>query len=105
MLKQLRTIIVVNIIIVLLFVYADYSIGNIFNEHPESLFYVRWGLLSIQTVLAGSFENGDWIAVGAVGDRINFPFLLFFVSIVVNLLFIIKLVRENESKQKPTQRS
>jgi len=104
MLKQLRTVIIVNVVLILLFVYADYSIGNIFNAYPESLFYVRWSPLSIQTVLAGSFVNGDWMAVGALGDWINFPFLIFFVSTTVNLLFIIKLVRENESK-KPTQRS
>lgn len=102
MIKQLTIVILVNVILVLLFVYADYSVGNIFNRNPESLYYVRWSPLSIQTVLAGSFVNGNWIAVGALGDFINFPFLIFFASTAVNLLFIVKLIKDNEQNQKST---
>ena len=100
MLRQLRTIIIVNVIMVLLFVYADYSIGNIFNRYSNSLYSINWSPFLIQYNLAGSFVNGNWVAVGALGDMINFPFLLFFASTAINLFFIILLLRQNETKQK-----
>ena len=102
MLRQLRAIIIVNIIIVLLFVYADYNIGNIFNRYPDSLYSINWSPFLIQYNLAGSFVNGNWVAVGALGELINFPFWLFFVSTAVNLFFIARIVREKETQQKPT---
>ena len=98
MLRQLRTIITVNFILVLLFVYADYSIGNIFNRYPDSLYSIQWSPFLIQYNLAGSFVNGNWVAVGGFGDLINFSFCLFFVSTAVNLLFIVRIVREKETQ-------
>jgi hypothetical protein len=102
MLRQLRPIIIINFILVLIFVYADYSIGNIFNRYPDSLYSINWSPFLIQYNLAGAFVNGNWVAVGAFGDMVNFPFWLFFVSTVVNLFFIVRLVREKETQQKPT---
>jgi hypothetical protein len=100
MFKKLSIILTVNIILILLFVYATYSIGNEFNRYPDSLFYIHWNPLLIQYNLAGSFVNGNWVAVGALGDIVNFPFLLFFASTAINLFFIILLLRQKETKQK-----
>jgi hypothetical protein len=97
-LKKLRTILLLNIILILLFVYADYSIGNEFNKYPDSFYYIHWNPLVIQYNHAGSFVNGNWVAVGALGDMINFPFLLFFASTAINLFFIILMISEKETK-------
>ena len=53
-------------------------------------------------ILAGSFVNGNWVEVGALGDMINFPFWLFFVSTAANLILFVKLIRDSELKHKPT---
>ncbi len=98
--KKLRTILLINIILILLFVYADYSIGNEFNSYPDSLYYIHWNPFLIQYNLAGSFVNGNWVAVGALGEMINFPLILFFASTAINLFFIIKMVRNNEKQEQ-----
>jgi hypothetical protein len=98
MLKKLSIIVAVNIILILFFVYGAYSIGAEFNGYPDSLYYIHWSPFLIQYNLAGSFVNGNWVAVGALGDIINLPFLLFFASTAVNLFFIALLLRRKEQK-------
>jgi hypothetical protein len=102
MLKKLRTILAVNALLILLFVYADYSLGNEFNRYPGSLYSIHWSPFLIQYNLAGSFVNDHWVAVGALRDIVNFPFLLFFASTAVNVLFIILLLRGKDTKQNTT---
>jgi hypothetical protein len=103
MLKKLSTILAVNVILILLFVWASYSIASDFSKYPNELVMVRWicfGLFDIYH--AGGLVNGNFVATGAHDLFFDFPFWLFFVSTAVNLFFIILLLRPKETKQKPT---
>ena len=100
--KQFKLIIFVNILLILLFVSAEYGLENQFNSHPNELHSIRWSPFVIQDVQAGAFINGNWVAVGATTLTINFPFWLFFVAIAVNLYFMFRLQRSKETKQTPS---
>ena len=101
--KQLGIIVAVNVVLILLFVLAEYGIGNELNSYPNDLHYIRWSPFLIQDNHAGAFVNGNWVAVGAIYLTINFPFWLFFASTAINLIFIVKLLRDKEKQNPPRQ--
>jgi hypothetical protein len=103
MLKKLSIILAVNAIIVLFFVWTSYSIASNFSNYPNELVMVHWNFFGYFDIYhAGGLVNGTFVATGAHDLFIDFPFWLFFVSTAANLLFIIILLRQKETKQKPT---
>ena len=98
MLKKLAPIVVVNVAIVCLFVLSSYTLVAEFNSYPDGLFYVNWNPLGSVTINhAGAFVNGHYMPVGAVTSSIDFPFWLFFVSTAVNMVFIVKLIKDQKT--------
>jgi len=101
MLKKLATIAVINAVIAGLFVLTSYNLAAEFNGYPQDLLSVHWDFFGWITVNhAGSLVNGDFMPVGATSLHLDFPFWLFFVSTAVNLSFIVKLLKDQETKKQ-----
>ena len=100
MLKQHRTaiitVIIVNVLLVLFFVYSNYSMWNFFNSQTE-LGYIHMDSSLIQVYYAGYLSNGNFVPTGWHGVASN-PFGLFFVSTAINLIFIFYFVLSKETK-------
>ena len=93
MLRQLRVIIVVNAVLALLFVYYNYYIWHIANNTIGLSFaYVDWSALVVN--VNTGIPNTD--------AYINFPFILFWILMITNLILIIRLQRSKETKQNPS---
>ena len=90
---KLRSIIIVNALLILLFVVTNYVIWNAVDIHPIlgntvmnpiNVIVSMWG-----TVVDGNVERVDGLSILP-----NLPFWLFFVAVAVNLYFIFKLSKK-----------
>ncbi len=106
MLKRRRraiiTVIIVNVLLVLFFVYVNYSMWNYFNSNFNS--YGNLGTIQMNPTwisghIAGWLINGNFVPTGYFLSTPNLPFWLFFVSTAINLIFIFYFVVIKETKQ------
>jgi hypothetical protein len=101
LLKKIATIATLNIILVLFFILASYSIANDFNSNPNDLLYVHWNFFGCSSINhAGTLINGNYVPTGATSLYIDFPFWLFFVSTAINMAYIVKLLKDQENQHK-----
>jgi hypothetical protein len=94
--KNLRTVIIVNAFLILLFVSSNYAVWTQFNSDHD-LGFSRWNPFWIQDNISGGLVNGNFIGIGASIIMPNYPFWLFFVSIAVNFYLISRLQRNKEA--------
>lgn len=101
LLKKLRTVLLLNAVLVLFFVWTSYQLADIFNSRPDGLFMVHWNFFGWSGInFAGGLVNGNFVSVGAPMIIFDFPFWLFFISTAVNMIYIVKLLKDQESKKK-----
>jgi hypothetical protein len=97
--KQFKLMILVNILLSLLFFFSNFSIWAELNSDPTVLRSVVFTPFSITDSHAGSVVNGNqFIPLSGIVGMLNFPFLLFFIAIAVNISFIFRLQRSKETK-------
>jgi hypothetical protein len=90
-------IVILNVVLVLLFVSANYAITNVFNSNPETLFSVHWTLGAvIEIVHAGTIVNGSYVGIGGNELWLDYPMWIFLASTVINMAYIIRLLRKQE---------
>ena len=94
---KLRTVIIVNVFLILFFVYSNYGIWSEFNSQG-GLGTSGLGPVWIERAVSGAFIDGQWIAIGGSIMILNWPFWLFFISTAVNLYFIVKLVKSKQNQ-------
>jgi len=94
--KNLRTVIIVNAFLILLFVSSNYAVWTQFNSDHD-LGFSRWNPFWIQDNISGGLVNGNFISIGASIIMPNYPFWPFFVSIAVNFYLISRLQRNKEA--------
>jgi hypothetical protein len=99
MIKDSKLMILANVFLSLLFVLANYGIGNEFNSYPHDLRYIHWSPFLIQDSHAYTFVNGNLVGIGGDVLIYNFPFWIFFVAIAVNIIFFYRLQRTKETSQ------
>jgi len=94
-LVKLRSIIIVNALLILLFVVTNYVIWDAVDIHPIlgnavmnpiNVIVSMWG-----TIVDGNIERIDGMSILP-----NLPFWLFFISTAVNIYFITKLIKESK---------
>jgi hypothetical protein len=96
--KQLKLMVLANVFLSLLYVYTNYTIWTALSEPTAWFYWFHYNALSIDYrkvfIINGQMEgfNGNF-------DLPNFPFLLFFRAIAVNMYFIYSLQRSKETKQ------
>src|SRR4030042_4474376 len=91
-----------NVLLCLFFIYSNYSLWAIFAEGTKggTTFLISyWYPLSVVTTYYW-FHNGAISQELGFQSYLNAPFILFWVSTIVNLLFIIWLYRSKETKHK-----
>ena len=95
MLKFAKYAIATNVIIGLLFVYANYTIWDLFrgnNIAHSTLTSSTWNPFTINVVFS-NYSNGTFATVQGIFTYLNSPYLLFWVLMVANICFIIKVQR------------
>jgi hypothetical protein len=95
MLRKILPVITVNVLLVLLFIYFNYSIWTEVNGSNGILLIAsHWGPIGISAPHY-SYFNGVLNQSLGIYWYYNFPYWLFFVSTAVNLYFIAKLQEQN----------
>ena len=93
MLRQLRTVIIVNALLGVLFVYSNYALWDTINGFRS----MGWGKTD-WTPLIVNVDTGMLVPL----PLINVPFILFWVLLITNLYFTVSLQRSKETKQTPS---
>ena len=97
MLRQLKVIILVNVVIAVFFCYFNWANWTLLNHEEDGLpdlpIHSEWGPIWIN-VEPEPFELTCTTVMFP-----NYPLLLFWLSTIINLYFIIKL---QKSKETPT---
>ncbi len=92
-----------NVLLILLFVYANYAIWEVINFHRAVNYFLAHGngiTGEPQTVTSGPFFiYNHGVDMNGGTSMFNSPFWIFFVAIAVNIYFMFKLQKTNETKQ------
>ena len=104
MYRQLKLMILVNVVLGLLFVVSDYFLWSFIRW--ESWSYngavPSWSPLFITPTYQPPIEPRPYIVAPTPVPHLNIPFLLFLAMFVTNLYFLVKLGRGREAKQSTT---
>lgn len=93
MLRQLKVIILVNVLIAVLFCYFNWANWTLLNDEEAGLpISSKWGPVWI-LVQPSPFGYGYTTVMFP-----NYPFMLFWLSTIINLYFLIKLQKSKETK-------
>jgi hypothetical protein len=92
--RQLKIILLVNIVIAILFCYFNYGNWTLLNdERGELPISSEWGSIWIHVQAKPTGASTGFTSVLFP----NYPFMLFLLSTIVNLYFIIKLQKSKET--------
>ena len=97
---RFRSIVIVNVVLILLFVLANYALWNMVNSDTH-LGHTTMNPLNVIESMWGDVVDGKIYRIDGMGIMPNFPFWIFFIAIAVNLYFIYRLQR-TETKQNPS---
>lgn len=92
--RTLVLMILFNVVLGVLFVFSNYSIWTAVNQLPYTS--PSWGPMSVHFV-PRDFVNGGFIYAQLVVNLFNYPFWLFWVAIVGNILFAILIQRSKDT--------
>jgi hypothetical protein len=101
LLKLVKYAIATNIALSLLFIYSNYTIWELFrgnNIAHSTLISSGWNPLTINVVFS-SYSNGAFATVQGIFTYLNSPYLLFWVLMVTNMYFILKLQKSKQLKE------
>jgi len=96
---KLRSIIIVNVVLILLFVVTNYGMWSMVDIHPI-LGNTVMNPLNVIVSMWGDVVDGEIYRVGGIRIMPNFPFWLFFISTAVNLYFISRLIKQSRSNKQ-----
>jgi len=91
MLKIAKYAIITNILLALLFIYSNFTLWDLVNGSSTTLLITsHWNPLLV-TAMHHSYVNGIFSTAQTVFSYDNTPFWIFWIVIVANLYFIVKL--------------
>ena len=90
---RLRSIIIVNAVLILLFVASNYGIWDMVNSNTH-LGHTSMNAINIVESMWGDVIDGNIERINGLSILPNLPFWLFFVTVAVNLYFIFKLSKK-----------
>ncbi len=97
--KLVKYAIVINIALSLLFIYFNYAIWDLFggnNLAHSNIISSTWNPLTINLIFHNVF-NGSFETVQGIFTYFNAPYLLFWILMVTNMYFILKLSKSKQS--------
>jgi hypothetical protein len=89
--KIAKYAIVVNIIIALIFVYSNFALWSLVNAEYPYLITSHWSPLGISAPHYVINNDGSIAQLQTVYSYFNSPFWIFWVLLVANLYFILKI--------------
>jgi hypothetical protein len=84
---RFRSIIIVNAVLILLFIVANYAVWDMVNSNTH-LSNTVMNPINVIESMWGDVVDGKVERIDGLNIMPNFPFWLFFVAIAVNLYFI-----------------
>jgi hypothetical protein len=93
--KIVRYAIVINILLALLFIYSNYTLWNLVNGNNNYFINSHWSPLGISAPHY-TYSNGTLSIVQTVYLYWNTPFWIFWVLLIANLYFILKISKETK---------
>lgn len=95
-----KSVLLINILLCATFLFSSYVQWQLFTVDNEGTFVVSfWNPLTL-TITHSYCMNGEIASETGFVIYPNLPFLLFWVSTIANLFFVIKLIREKENTSK-----
>ena len=95
----LKAVLILNILLCASFVIANYAQWQLFTTDNEATFVVSfWNPLSLTTTHRACI-NGEIAYETGFTIYPNYPFLLFWVSTIANVFFIVKVIRDKENSK------
>jgi len=100
-LRKLLPAIIVNVVLVLFFIYSNFAIWGMVNgtsinyangNYNYNLVTSHWSPFGVDA-RHFSYYNGSFGTVAGIFWSYNFPYWLFFVSTAINIYFIAKLAK------------
>jgi hypothetical protein len=98
--KIAKYAIVVNIIIALIFVYSNVALWSLVNAEYPYLVYSHWSPLGISAPHYIINNEGSIAQLQTVYSYFNSPFWIFWVLLMVNLYFIVKISKESKKQSQ-----
>jgi len=92
--KQLKPMILVNVLLGLLYAFFSFSLWEDVNRLFNVGYGTQWSALKVT-----AFPVAESIHMVPVQQMSNIPFWIFWIMLAANLYFIIKLERDRETKQ------
>jgi hypothetical protein len=96
--KSLRTILAVNVVLILLFVVSNYALWDMLNSYTH-LGRTVMNPLNVILSMWGDVVDGNIERISGLKIFPNFPFWIFFLTVAINLLFIYQLKKDDKTKQ------
>ena len=93
MLKIVKYAIVINVLLAFLFIYSNFTLWNLVNSYDNILVISHWSPLGISAPHY-KYSNGSLAIVQTVYFYWNTPFWIFWVLLIVNLYFIVRLTKD-----------
>jgi hypothetical protein len=98
----LSAVVAVNTILILFFVFVNYTIWYYVESSADLVKLVSFSPFRVAVSFLGEWVNGQIMPVSALpsAPMFNFPFWLFFVSTSINLCFMALLLRQKETTKQ-----
>jgi hypothetical protein len=90
---RFRSIIIVNAVLILLFIVANFAVWDMVNSNTH-LGNTVMNPINVVESMWGDVVDGKVERIGGFSIMPNFPFWLFFAAIAVNLYFIYNLSKK-----------
>ena len=98
--RLVKTALLVNAVLCVLFVFGNVYLWSVFggnNVGNTTLISSSWNPFEVSMVFH-TFQNGSFSTITGIFFYLNVPFILFWVSTIVNLYLMVQIHR---SKEKP----
>ena len=92
--KILAFMILFNVLMGVAFVYSNYYIWNRLDEYQISP--AHWNPITVSWVPA-YFRNGEYIQIETIIVLNNYPFQLFWIAMIGNMLFAVLILRSKQT--------
>jgi hypothetical protein len=98
MLKIAKYAITTNILLAILFLYSNFALWNSINGNSTTKIITSYRNPLFVSARHYSYVNGVFDTVQGIFSYGNTPFWIFFILLVVNLIFFLKLSKDKVSR-------
>lgn len=87
---KIAIVVIINLLLCIVFILASYTQWQIFQvDYQETFVVSHWGPFNVRHYNA-YLINGQMDVAPTLDYQLNYPFLLFFVSTIANILLFVR---------------